>query len=679
MPTFPSQPRIHDPCAANARISLSSLPYEVLLTICRWSRSRDLVSLAKTCRHIGFIAEDFLYQKDLLKRPRNPAALCWAVTRGLLPTLDKLLTSNDHVSWEFLDLGINDRAIFELSYDVNKAKCRRGGNRAVASRLDRAVIKQSQEEMSLYWPSTLHFPQTNLHDARQTLLLNSQSGLHIAAAHGFTRIVGRLADAGADLEKLATVTGSLLETEVRFITALGVALMNSQTSAALMLLMKGAGQTVLFDKDCNPIYSALHLAAFFNHADLVKKLITDYNAYASWSGPHGVLPIHLAAACNPPAIGSLRLLLDSGSPINDRLSIGGYLDSGSTILHLLPFIPDESQLINIMSMLRRAGADIHVRTDKKETLLQYAVFFRKLKMVQYLLEHGQNPNRPSGLRIWTPLQSLAHDDVERPPFPGFLGWPAISVQDTSLECVRLLLNAGAHVKLKTLEAFLRSGRGEIASALLPRLVDPPNVESYWPTEFAQKVLSERPTFKMSDFCQDTAEPRPVFKFLVKHFPPRPEPNLYQAWRKLIIQLASTDMIELRYIQQFLEDTAGLRVKSTTDGSDVLMNVLGNTAYMHGYHRTLLERFVEADFDPKAADDYGNTYIHYVTRNTSIPKADFAAVLQRLVEKGVDINARNRWGLTALHWGFKDWKWPYILQLKHESRRMRVLLTHGARV
>lgn len=133
-------------------------------------------------------------------------------------------------------------------------------------------------------------------------------------------------------------------------------------------------------------YTLLHKAAYNNHSEVVKYLIS---AGAEISAPagNGSTPLHGAATYGH--LNIVEILLENGADISSRNSSGFTPLLGACA----------GGHIEIVSFLLSRGADIDVRTGNGWTPLIYAVNSRNAELCRMLIEKGCNVNHsaPDGI------------------------------------------------------------------------------------------------------------------------------------------------------------------------------------------------------------------------------------------------------------------------------------------
>lgn len=235
--------------------------------------------------------------------------------------------------------------------------------------------------------------------AREYLKVTDRNGdyaLHIAVRHGKNAVIDALLAAGADIEgknnsgytplAVAASSGGRIDTLRRLIaanadvnaelhggsTALSMASARSSGVAVDILLAAKADP----DRD-KPLLNAVR----YGRTDIIKKLIeagakTDLQD----SDGHGLL--HLAAQQG--AEETARLLLEKGLEIDERDRQHGYTPLQWAVYY---------NRMQMVEFLLEQGADAHIKNNRGQTALQLARD-RNNDAIAYLLEQREKPVRP---------------------------------------------------------------------------------------------------------------------------------------------------------------------------------------------------------------------------------------------------------------------------------------------
>lgn len=209
-----------------------------------------------------------------------------------------------------------------------------------------AVKANDADEVSVLLAS-----QADLLDARE----HGTSAILLAAYHGADAVVQVLLAAGVSLNLFEAATVGKLE-------------------AVLDVLEQHPGLVLEFSHDG---FTALGLAAFFGHLDLVEVLLArgaDVNAVAR--NPMKVMPLHAAVAHQHTVIADM--LLQHGADVNARQQEG--------FTALLEAV--QNRQLDMVELLVRHGADVNLGKDDGVSPLAMAMASVSLDIVSLLEAHG---------------------------------------------------------------------------------------------------------------------------------------------------------------------------------------------------------------------------------------------------------------------------------------------------
>ncbi|ORC84614.1 putative ankyrin repeat family protein [Trypanosoma theileri] len=192
-------------------------------------------------------------------------------------------------------------------------------------------------------------------------------------------------------------------------------------------------------------FAALHFAAFNGDLDMIRMLL-EYHPDLELRNYDGNTPLIMAAKGHQNE--AIRLLVDAGADVNFKTPTGGtaahfaasmgYVDTvrllvelGADVLHLncetgtvLHWAAHSGDPNCIGAMIYEFKLPIDVKDVHGGTALFTALFMKKVEAVEFLLEHGADPEAVIEGDLSTPLH--------------------IAVEHANTECVKLLLSFGAN-------------------------------------------------------------------------------------------------------------------------------------------------------------------------------------------------------------------------------------------
>lgn len=181
-------------------------------------------------------------------------------------------------------------------------------------------------------------------------------------------------------------------------------------------------------------FSALHFAAFNGDLQLIDLLVS-FKANVEVTNYDGNTPMMMAAKVKQQA--AIRRLVDAGASVNFATKSGctaahfaasmGDLDTvrylvslSATTLHdrsetgsLLHWAAHSGDVATVGAMLYEFNIPVDIKDAHGGTALFTALFMKKNEIVQFLLEHGANPNTVIDGDLSTPLHiAVEHGGVE---------------------------------------------------------------------------------------------------------------------------------------------------------------------------------------------------------------------------------------------------------------------------
>ena len=180
-------------------------------------------------------------------------------------------------------------------------------------------------------------------------------------------------------------------------------------------------------------FCALHFAAFNGDVDMIVALLA-HKPELELTNYDGNTPLIMAAKGRQQ--NSMRALIDAGANVNFQTSSGAtaahfaasmgdvegvrYLVSrGATIIHknsetgsVLHWAAHSGDVCVVGAMIYEFGIPIDITDQHGGTALFVALFMKKNDVVQFLLEHGADPQATIGADLSTPLHiAVEHGDV----------------------------------------------------------------------------------------------------------------------------------------------------------------------------------------------------------------------------------------------------------------------------
>lgn len=417
---------------------------------------------------------------------------------------------------------------------------------------------------------------------------------------------------------------------------------NGDQDTAIALIREGADVNLT---EANGT-SALHWAVHNGDLDLVKRLIRE-GADVDVKNQFDASPVTEAAILGDADI--MKALLEAGADPESRNA------DGQTALMVVA----RSNNVDVAELLLQHGADVNARESWRD---QDAVIFAagqaQPEMLALLLEAGGNPNSRAMVNERNRQISAERRFQWRPS--GGLTALMYASREGCLECVRLLLDAGADID---------QGNGENVTPLLTAVINLHFDTAKYLVEAGANVnkwswRGENPLYSAVDL---NTLPR-------GGYPDRPTVDATSALEMISILLeagANPNMqLKLQPTYRNLKDDRG---------ADPLLNV-GATPLLRaakGADAAAMQLLLEAGAEPNlpnrtgvtplmAAAGLGSTSID--TRGdytTPLASQNSRKALEVIHAWGGEINARNDSGQTALH-GAAGWGWNDAVQFLVEN-------------
>lgn len=392
---------------------------------------------------------NFSGKKMLASDPLSQGQLCEAVLRGDIGRVTALLLHgcSPHTS--------NEEAV-ELSQDpfLLAAKCREEQILKRFLEFDADPLKHTLEksETALHMLSTPHDgelkPVTRSLVSlllRHGALLESRNKddltpLMLSARNGEWRVVSHLLDHGADLKAIHHTSGR---------TALHFAARYDHLQIADTLISKGASLEVQNKNGLTPLLEAANLS---NVRTLQSVLNHSANLQAKTND--GITALHLAVGNNHSGV--VDWLISRGAPLDVKDN------KGATPLMFSVRNSDQT----VSNRFLEVGADVNARNDDGWTALHYAAYGDFPAAVALLISKGAHLEaRTSKMAQYghsTPLHSSTYQG------------------DTSGECTKLILRAGADIEALDLDgktALILAARHGAVNPIKELIASKANIEA----------------------------------------------------------------------------------------------------------------------------------------------------------------------------------------------------------
>ncbi|BCS83579.1 putative ankyrin repeat protein [Cotonvirus japonicus] len=273
----------------------------------------------------------------------------------------------------------------KLMYLIINEKNYENGHQKIIKHLAKLKTKDINKKNFLSWTALIIAAfNSNTWSSTKTvkLLLDNGAILHTTTKYGFTALTFAADHSGntsnIDTVKLLLEYGADINHSSNGFTPLFFAACNVDTTSTpetvKFLLEQGADPNIITKKGNNPL--TIFLEKHGEKYNDVKKLLIDYTNIDQHYDNGQTLLMKLAGEQ------STKLLIDLGANINLKD------DNGETVLnHALQY-----QSINIVKMLIDKGADVHNQTNNGKTILMYACMYCDVDIIKIILEKAVNVN-----------------------------------------------------------------------------------------------------------------------------------------------------------------------------------------------------------------------------------------------------------------------------------------------
>ncbi|KAJ5591628.1 uncharacterized protein N7459_001997 [Penicillium hispanicum] len=477
---------------------------------------------------------------------------------------------------------------------------------------------------------------------------------------------------------------------IQGLTSLHVAAWTGLDQYAIHLFQKEKPETEARDERGN---TPLYWAASAGHADAARVLIAN-GAEPDAEGTQGLKPLHQAASNNHAAV--IKVLLDAGvDPLtpktretpgrfcgNAPTSVGhtplmyacqnGHLEA---VAAFMPFLKDldachralgwaalagHAPIVDLI--LQHPGVDVNSKT-LGDTPLFKACRSGDQKTIEVLVRAGADPNmhcadaedeyagivcvgvgnrrrKYSEPRGFTALHALCKDYRS-------------SSGKASAECVKLLVDAGANVHMKTVDGstalhYACKNNINLIKSLLEAGADPTaetddgNTPLHTDGKTDKELLPVLLSTGVVDINKQTSK---------------------DGKTPLLCRLASYHTESALAFLSYKPDVH----KTDSEGNGPLHLVM-NSSSMRKEKESLVQALISAGANPNLKNRQGDTPLHCVQDNDNF--------VSPLFEAGADIEAKNHKGQTAL---FKNIKWDSMSSFNKKPQLFELLLDSGAQL
>ena len=357
---------------------------DLLLTSARYNS----LGLVKQCVTGGFLG----WRGKVSIETRND--------EGLTALHIAALRCNREIAFWLIKHGANVNALADESFTPLMAAAKGGDAEIVRQLLDNGADIHAAKTGEDEGETALIFALASGNKEAATLLLDEGASWDIAgpsqftplmgaARHGFTSIVQRLLESGAEVN--VEKTGNDLHW-----TALTFAAWQGQADACRILLEHGASVDTATEAGWTP----LHWAVRDGFTDTVKILLAG-GADPDKPKCDGWTPLFLAAFNGHNDI--ITLLLEKGVDVNHRD------ENGETAI----FKAVEKDLTDTLRLLERSGASTDMTNHKGDTLLHHGVIHESLETLRHMLHTKMLDSNAKDSDGWTPLLRAAEKNLSK--------------------------------------------------------------------------------------------------------------------------------------------------------------------------------------------------------------------------------------------------------------------------
>jgi ankyrin repeat protein len=398
--------------------------------------------------------------------------------------------------------------------------------------------------------------------------------------------------------------------------------------------------------------TALHWAAHWNDIPVAKRLVAA-GAKAAAANRYGVTPLHEAATAGSPEM--IALLLEAGADPNAKYG------EGETPL----MSAARTGNVRSVRLLLTAGADVNAAEAwRGQTALMWAAVENHAEVARVLVEAGAAVDARTVTLEFQRLTGGAGGIIHDRPQGGLTAL-MFAARQGALDVTRVLLDARADANaaepqygFTAMQTAIFNGHYSLAALLMERGADVNDGSLYVAVEMRNLAhYTNRPNPPDSDgrfshldvirmLLEKGADPNRAY---TKRIPPR------QAQGNINVPPGATPLyravrsIDLQTVRALLDHGANPSMP-VKDGSTPLMAAAGLGAPRADDEEVteagdradpvdVIALLVEKGADVHAANNVGNTALHYAVQRGSAP------VIQALVSRGGKLDVKNKRGQT----------------------------------